>query len=35
MFGTPRFLIEHNGDAAYSLVTVGVAASPTGSNSNA
>jgi type I restriction enzyme M protein len=31
----PRFLIEHGGDAAYSLVTVGLAATPTGSTPNA
>jgi type I restriction enzyme M protein len=30
-----RFVIEHGGDAAYSLVTVGVAARPTGSAPNA
>lgn len=31
----PRFLIEHGGDAAYSLVTVGGAARPTRSTPNA
>lgn len=31
----PRYLIEHGGDAAYSLVTVGVAARPAGNTPNA